>query len=173
MALTVSIGVSQSAISPSYVTITDNSTGSDVAVTQRRLTIQDANGVYLTGGGSVNYDTWSYSDASIVENIITQNYSIAANVLVEWLDVSNTVLYTYNENYPFPNYGKQFFVYLVQNLGLQPGTYQDSNYSGNLAVFWGNLVAGINQVEDGNDIAGAQNCFNRVIEMQQNESKYF
>lgn len=171
MPLTVSISVSQSAISPSNISVEDTSVGSDVAVTQRRVYIQDAFGNYLTGNGTIDYDQWAYADSTITLDILTGD--TAANVLVQWLNVSNTVLYSYNQNYPFPQFGKQFFVYLVQSQGLTPGVYQDTNYGGSLALFWANLVAGINQVEDGNDIAGAQNCFNRTNNMRENESMFF
>jgi len=171
MALTVSFSVSQSAIAPANIVVTDTSTGSDAAVTQRRVFVQDAYGNYLTGNGTINYTYWSYADQSITLDILSGD--LAANVLVEWLDVSNNVLYTDNNNYPFPQFGKQFFVYLVQNQGLTPGVYWDMDYAANLSAFWANLVAGINQVEEGNDIAGAQNCFNRTNEMRENEAKYF
>lgn len=171
MALTVSISVSQSAIAPANITVTDTSTGSDAAVTQRRVFVQDSEGTYLTGDDSVDYDTWAYADSSKTLSILEGD--LAANVLVQWLNVSNTVLYSTNTNYPFPNFGKQFFIYLVQSQGLTPGVYQDTNYGGNLGVFWANLVGGINQVELGNDIAGAQNLFNRTNEMRLNESYYF
>lgn len=77
------------------------------------------------------------------------------------------------DTFPLAEYGKQFFYYLVGLQGLTPGIYQDTNYSGNLAIFWTNLVAGINAVTYGNDIAAAQNCFNRTNEMRLNENLYF
>jgi len=175
MPLTVSIEVSQSAIAPSNITITDTSTGSDVAVTERRVILQNAIGEYLTGNGStINYDVWPYASSSITLDVITETIGdVALNVIVNWVSIDGTVLYTDNNNYPFPQWGKQFFVYLVQQQGLTPGVYQDLTYSGNLAVFWANLQAGINQVEIGNDPAGAQNCFNRTNQMRLNEATYF
>ncbi len=174
MPLTVSTEVSQSFIAPENITVTDTSTGSDVAVTVRHLIIQDAFGNYLTGDGTVNYNVWPIVNLSITLPLLTELIGdTAANVLTQWLDVNGVVLYSDNNNYPFPNWGKNFFVYLVQNQGLTPGVYQDLTYSGNLAVFWANLQAGINQVEFGNDPAGAQNCFNRTNQMRLNENTYF
>ncbi len=175
MPLTVSIEVSQSSIAPQNITVTDTSTGSDVNVTERRIILQNAIGEYLTGNGSdINYDVWPYASSSITLSVLTETIGDQAlNVIVNWVDSGGTALYTDNNNYPFPQWGKQFFVYLVQQQGLTPGVYQDLTYSGNLAVFWANLVAGINQVETGNDPAGAQNCFNRTNQMRLQENLFF
>ncbi len=171
MPLDPSIQVSQSAISPSVVTITDNSSGSDVSIVARRVFVSDAYGNYLTGNGTVNYTEWPLVQTSISLDILLQD--TAVNILVNWVDVSGNTVETYNNNYPLSQFGKQFFFYLIQQQGLQPSTYQDSNYSGNLAIFWSNIVGGDNAVSYGNSIAAAQECYNREILMQQNESMYF
>jgi hypothetical protein len=174
MPLTVSIEVSQSAIAPSNITVTDTSTGSDASVAERRIYLWDAYGEYLTGDDSVSYDVWPYADSEITLDVLTETIGDQAlNLRVDWVDSGGTALYTDNNNYPFPQWGKQFFVYLLQQQGLTPGVYQDLAYSGNLAIFWTNLVGGINQVETGNDISGGQNCFNRTNQMRLNENTYF
>lgn len=171
MALTTSFTVSQSAITPSTFTVVDTSTGSLGTITQRRIFVQDAYGNYLTGNGTINYTQWSISDSSIVLALLTED--LAVNIRVDWLDVTNVVINTLNNNYALAEYNKQFLYYLVQLLGLSPATYQDANYSGNLAIFWTNVIAGINAVEYGNDIASAQNCFSRATQMRLNEQIYF
>jgi len=169
--MVTSFTVSQSAITPQSVTITDTSTNVSVNIVKRRIYLSDAYGNYLTGNGTVNYTEWPLVDLSITLSILTAD--TAANILVEWLNVSNVVVESLNNNYPLSQFGKQFLVYLVQLQGLVPGVYQDSNYSGNLAIFWTNIIAGDNQVTYGNDIAGAQNCYNRETQMRLQQSKYF
>jgi hypothetical protein len=169
--MTPAFTVSQSSITPQNVTVTDTSTSVTGSITQRRIYVQDAYGNYLTGDGTINYDAWALANPSITLDILTED--TAANIKVDWLNVSNVVVETLNDNYPFSKFGKQFFFYLVQLQGLTPGVYQDSNYSGNLAIFWSNVVAGDNAVTDGNDISGAQNCYNRANEMRLHENKYF
>lgn len=171
MALVPAITVSQSAITPASFTVQDTSTGNDLAISSRRIYVQNAVGTYLTGDGSINYDPWALVNTSITLSVLTE--STACNIRVDWVDSGGNVLYTYNNNYPLSQFSKQFFFYLVQLQGLTPGVYQDTNYSGNLAIFWSNVVSGDNAVNYGNDISGAQNCYNRAIEMQQNQSKYF
>lgn len=171
MAITPSFSVSQSAITPQNVTVTDTSTGVYGTITQRVIYVSDAGGAYLTGNGTINYTAWPLADTSITLSILTQD--IAANIRVDWLDVSNVIVNTLNNNYPLSEYGKQFLFYLVQLQGLTPGVVQDSNYSGNIALFWTNVIGGDNAVTYGNDLSGAQNCYNRETNMRLNQSMYF
>ncbi len=172
MAISPAFTVSNPAIAVKNVIVTDTSTGTYGTITQRRVYVQDAFANYLTGDGTVNYTAWALANLSIsLTNILTGN--TAANIKVEWCDVSGNVVQTLNSNYPLSQAGKQFLFYLVQLQGLTPGIYQDTNYSGNLALLWTNIIGGDNAVTDGNDIAGAQNCYSRANEMQQNQSKYF
>ena len=165
MAITPSIAVSQSAISPQNVTVTDDSTGSDSSIASRRLVIQDAD------GQTIEDTTWSYASSSITVDALTQD--TAASITVYWLNSVGATLYVYNNTYPLSEFGKQFFYYLVQQLGLTPGTFQNSNYSGNLAMFWTFIKAGDNAVTYGNDIMAGQQCYNKEILMMQNQSYYF
>lgn len=171
MAIVPSISVSQSAGTPQNVTVTDTSSGSYGTITKRRIFMSDCLGNYFTGNGVVNYDDWALANTSVTLTTLTQN--TAANILVQWLDNADVVINEYNNNYPLSQFGKQFFFYLVQLQGLTPGVYQDTNYSGNLALFWANIVGGDNAVTIGNDLSGAQNCYNRATFMQLNESSFF
>ena len=49
----------------------------------------------------------------------------------------------------------------------------DTNYVMNLVTYYTNIVAGDHAVTFGNDIAGAQNAYNRETEMRLNQQKYF
>lgn len=169
--MSASILVSQSASTPSSLTVTDNSTGLSGTITQRRVYVSNAYGEFLTGDGVVNYTEWALAEASIVLDILTED--IGALIKVEWLNVSNVVVDEVENTYPLAEYNKQFLYYLLGLQGLTPGVYQDSNYSGNIAIFWTNIIAGINAVEYGNDIAACQNCFNRATQMRLEQNFYF
>ncbi len=171
MAITPTFSVSQSSITPQSFTVTDTSSGTYDTIVKRRIFVQNAYGVYLTGDGTVNYTDWDLVDLAITLSLLTED--TAANILVQWLDSSNVVINTINNNYPLSEFGKQFMFYLVQLQGLTPGIYQDTNYSGNLALFWTNIIAGDNAITYGNDLAGSQNCYNRETYMQQNQSLFF
>jgi len=166
-----SFTVSQSAITPEDITVTDTSTSVTGTITKRRIYVSDAYGTYLTGDGTVDYDEWALADSAITLSILTQD--TAANIRVDWLTAANAVVETLDDNYPLSQFGKQFFFSLVSAQGLTPGIYQDTNYASNLAIFWANIVAGDNAVTYGNDVSGAQNCYNREIAMMEDQSNYF
>lgn len=169
--MSASILVSQSASTPSSLTVTDNSTGLSGTITQRRVYVSNAYGEFLTGDGVVNYTEWALAEASIVLDILTED--IGALIKVEWLNVSNVVVDEVENTYPLAEYNQQFLYYLLGLQGLTPGVYQDSNYSGNIAIFWTNIIAGINAVEYGNDIAACQASFDRATQMRLEQNFYF
>lgn len=171
MPLTPSFTVSQSSVTPGSLTVVDTSTGSDVAIVARRIYVSQSDGTYLTGDGSVNYTAWPLADTSITLSILTVD--IGASITVEWIDVNGGVVDTLNNTYALAEYNKQFLYYLVQLQGLTPGIYQDTNYSSNIGVFWTNIIAGINAVTYGNDIAACQASFDRATYMRLNQNLYF
>lgn len=169
--MSASFSVSQSAVTPSDVTITDTSVSLSGTITQRRVFVSQSDGTYLTGNGTVNYDAWALADTSITLDILTEDSAVL--IKVQWLDVSNVVVDEVENTFALCEFGKQFFYYLIGLQGLTPGIYQDTNYSGNLGIFWTNLIAGINAITYGNDLSAAQNCFNRTNEMRLNQNYYF
>ena len=172
MPITPSISVSQSAGSPSLVGVADTSTGSDLSISVRRIYVQNSLGEYLVPSGtSTDYTVWAYADASISLNILTEDQAVS--ITVQWLNSSNAVLYSLTEQYCLGQYNKQFFYQLISDLGLQPGTYQDTNYSGNVSILWTNIIAADSAVTYGSDIAASQNCLNRATNMRLNEGDYF
>ncbi len=172
MPLTPSITLGQNPLTPNIVVATDNSSGSDAAITQRRIYIQDANGNYLVPSGTVTqYTQWDYADVAISLDILTQDAAVSSTT--QWLDVTNVVLYTFTEQFCLPQYGKQFLYYLVQLNGIVPSTPMDTNYDLDTAILWSLIRGAINAVEDYDDIAGAQNCLERATNMELKQALYF
>lgn len=169
--MTPSFTVGQSASFPSIVQVTDTSTNVTGTITQRRVTISNAYGEYLTGDGNVNYTAWPLADQSISLDILDED--IGANVLVQWLDVDNNVVESLTDQFPLPQFNKQFFYQLVQNQGLKPTILADTNYDSDSVNFYMNIVGGINAVELYDDIAACQNCFNRATEYRLKQSYLF
>jgi len=171
MAFAESFSVSQSALTPSVVTVTDTSTGTDGAITQRRVYVSTEDGTYLTGDGTVDYDVWAFADASTNLDILDEN--TAASIRVDWLSSANVILYTLTNQYCLPQYAKNFAYYLVQMQANTVTVVQDSTYFSNLAQFWTNLRGAINAIEVSDDLSASQNCLNRCTEMETNQAKYF
>jgi hypothetical protein len=172
MPLTPAFTLSQSPIAPNLVVATDTSTGTDVAVTQRRIFFQTAYGDYLVvPGTTTDYNAWLLVNPSQSFNILTQDYAISCTV--QWLDVGNTVLYTLSQVFALPQYNKQFFYYLIQQQALTPSILQDTTYFSNMANYWMNITGGIQAVEIGADISASQNCLNIATHMMNNQNLYF
>jgi hypothetical protein len=164
--------VAQTSANPAFVIITDTSTGSDPNIDSRRIYITDCNGNYIVPTGTTtNYIEWDLLDNPISLDILTQD--TAANVRVDWLDSTNTVLYTLNNNYCFSEYNKQFLYYLIQLQSLTYNVIQDNNYWGNVGTLWVNIIGAINSVEIGDDIFASQTCLNRATFMAQNQANFF
>jgi len=172
MPIIPAITVSQSALAPNLITVNDTSTGSDVAITSRRIYFQTSQGTYLVEiGTTTDYEIWSYADSSETFDVLTEDSALS--IVVQWLNISNTILYTYTQVYPFSEYNKQFAVYLGDLQATTPGILQDVNYATNMAIFWMYIVYAINMVEIAADISSSQNLFNKGTYMRQNESLFF
>lgn len=164
--------VSQTSANPAFVIITDTSTGSDPAIDSRRIYITDSNGnPVVPSGTTTSYILWDLIDNPISLDLLTQD--MALNIRVDWLDSTNTVLYTLNNNYCLSEFNKQFLYYLIQLQSLTYNIIQDNNYWGNVGILWTNIIGAINAVEIGNDITASQACLNRATYMAQNQDYYF
>lgn len=172
MPLTPNFTASQTTGAPSIITLTDTSTGSDVAITQRRVYLQIADGSYLVPTGtSTSYVVWPLADSSI--NIDVLNEDMAVSITVQWLNVANTVLYSKNNLFLFSMYNKVFFSGLQGRQASTPNITQDQNYYTNRSIMWGHIVSSMNAVEIGVDIYGAQNSIGKATYMMNNQAEFF
>lgn len=172
MPITPSFQISQSSVNAALITATDDSSGSDVAITQRRIYFQTSIGTYLVESGTTtDYEQWAYADSSDTWEILTTDEALS--ITVQWLDVSNNVLYSLTQVYCLSQYNRQFFYYLVQQQALTPSIIQDQTYFSNMATYWMNIIGAIKAVEIGADIAASQNCLNRATYMMTNQSLFF
>lgn len=173
MPFTPSFVVSQSAETPSSVTFTDDSSGSDVLILSRRIYITDSAGnPVVPEGTTTDYIAWALATNPItVENLLPNDLDV--NIEVTWNGAGGAELYSEEAAYPLNENNKQFFFYLMQQQALVPGIVQDSNYFSNLAQYWTNIVASINVTENTAVIAAGQNCIDRATYMMQNESLFF
>ena len=172
MAYVQSFTVSQTALNPALVIFTDTSTGTDGAITQRRITITDSQNNYIVvSGTTTNYNQWPLATNPISLNLLTTD--LAVSIKVDWLSVTNVVLYTLTNQFCLSFFNKAFMYYLAQQESLTPNIVQDTNYYNNKAMFWTTIVSADNAVEIGDDIAASQNQLNVGTNMRLQESLYF
>lgn len=163
----------QSASVYSTMVVTDTSTGSNVLITKRRVYFIQANLDYLTTDATTHdYFDWAYADASItILNLLDKDYAL--NVKVEWLDVSNTVLYSKTILNGYPAYEEAFLYSLTMAQTSNPQLINNQNY-------WLSKITLRTQVDDaaqaitqGNDIYSAQASYNRGMYLVNNPQVFF
>lgn len=175
MPLVPNFSTSQTAGSPSVINIQDTSTGSDGAVTQRRVYLVDWQGDYVVASGnSNNYTQWSILDSTIAIDCLSQD--TALEITVEWLDINDVVLYDKTELVGFTLYNETFYYSLTQAQAAAstPTTIlQDTTFlqnKSNLRLF---IDSGDQAVVLGYDIVSAQQCYNLASNLTNNQDFYF
>lgn len=167
-----SFTIAQSALNPALVIATDTSTSIDPSITKRRIYFQTYSGEYLVPSGvTTDYIEWPLADVSISLDILTQDQAV--NVTVQWLNVSNTVIETLSQLYCLPEFNKQFYFYLLQNIAATPPILGDATFFSNMATYWQLITGAIQAIEIGADISSSQNCLNLATNMKNNSSYYF
>lgn len=173
MAFSPLFTVSQGAATPADVSFQDVSTGTDAAITQRRIYITDSDGNPVVPSGTTTaYIQWALGTNPITVSDLLPN-DLGVYINIQWLNVANVVLYEADNNYCLDQFNRQFFYYLIQQLALAPATLQDTNYASNLELYWVYIIGAENSVEIGDDIAACQNLLNMATNMMNQQNLYF
>lgn len=155
----------------SVIILTDTSTGSDIAITDRRVyLIKDDTSYLVPSGTSTNYIEWALSNISINIDALTSDFAL--NIRVDWLDINSNTLYTKTLSTVFLPYLKAF-LYLLSQKQFSTNILLDSNYVSNKAILWELLKDATNSIIYAADIVTSQNCIDRATYMQTYQSKYF
>ncbi len=154
------------------IRITDTSTGADAAITQRRVYLQQADGSYLVPTGTTtDYIEWNYLDASIDIDVLNTDYALL--ILVQWLNVGNTVLYSKSGLYGFTWYNENFLYTLTQYQQNNPTVLQDTNYFNNKSKVRVLIDSGDQAIVWGNDITNAQENYDAASYFRLKENLFF
>ena len=172
MALVVNFTAAQPVGLPEDITFVDTSTGSDVNVTQRRVYIRDSVGNYLVPSGTTtDFIAWPYADATLTVDVLTQD--MALEVTVQWLDVTDVVLYTSTEVIGFTSYNENFDYGLTQNMVANPINIQDDDFFQTKSELRTFIDSGNQAIERASDIVGAQQCYNAATNIRVKSQYYF
>lgn len=160
---------------PGTILLTDTSTGTDVAVTQRRVYIQTAAGDYLVEEGvTTEYSPWldfPSTTGLTLTDILDKDYGV--RIVCQWLDVSNTVLYDKTLYYGFTCYNEDFDYQLTQTVAGNPLLISDNNFWGNKSTLRGFIDSGNNAITRNSDTAAAQQCYDLATNMRTNSQYFF
>lgn len=175
MPLTPSFSVSQPIGNPSVVQVTDTSTGSDVAITSRRVYLEDYEGNYVVPSGvTTSYVPWPLTSPTLSIDCLTQDSAL--QVTVQWLNVTNTTLYTSSSLEGFTLYNESFYYSLTQAQAMVSNpSYiaQDTNYYNNKMKLRLFIDSGNQAISLGNDITSAQICYDSASYIVANQQNYF
>ena len=157
---------------PSVILLTDTSTGSDGAITQRRVYLRQANGEFLVPSGtSTDYIEWDYADSTIEIDALSKDYCL--EVVVEWINVGNAVLYDKTETGLYTSYNEDFDYQLTTLMASNPLLIEDNSFyeeKSNLRTF---IDAGDKAVTRVSDIYAAQLCYDQATNLRLNSQYYF
>lgn len=173
MPLTVNFTLSQILGNPSGIVLNDTSTGTDVAVTQRRIYLQKYDGTYLVPSGTLtSYIAWPLGvSTSITINPLDKDYALS--VLVQWLNVGNTVLYSKTILSVFNMYASTLDDFLISGQQANPSKINDTNYYLNRIKLRVAINDAINSISDMSDITNSQQACDRGNYFVDNQSNLF
>jgi hypothetical protein len=168
---TASFSVSQSIGSPSVITLTDTSTGSDGTLTSRHIYLQKADGTYLVPAGTTtDYIVWDYANPSISIDVLDKDYCL--QITVKWM-AGAAIVYTATNLTLFTLYLWQFYYQLTQNQTSTPNIVNDTDYYDNKMKLRCSIDEAVNAVTYGADIVSAQSALNRGKYLVDNQNLFF
>jgi hypothetical protein len=170
MALTVSFSVEQNYVSPSVLTLTDTSTGTDVAVVKKRIYLQEADGSYLVPSGT----TTTYietTEATLELDVLSEDKAL--NITVEWLNVDDDVLYDEDNLYCFSLYAEQYLYQLTQAQAGNPRLVNDGDYWQRKVELFALVKSAKNATALGADIYATQLCLDKAASYINNQTLFF
>lgn len=177
MALTVNFSCSQQVGAPEDIDFEDTSTGADGAVVSRRIYIRNSAGDFLVESGtSTEYEVWSGFPGTTTITLAVLSALVAGTateITVQWLNVSNVVLYDKTSTYGFTLAGETFDYGLTQNLAQNNGLATDNKFFPNKSKFRNFLDSGNQAISLNSDIYNAQMCYNEATKMMDDAQYLF
>lgn len=167
MPLTPSFTV-ESTSNPAQLLLTDTSTGSDGAVTDRQILLYNSAGNLVMP--SID---WPIADASITISPLTVD--IALNIQVNWNNSGGTPLYTKSQLFAATQFAEQFFYTLTQEQAATTNLniLTDFPYFTNKSMLRTLIDSAVQAIEVGVDIFSAQFCISLYQQLLNNPNLYF
>lgn len=153
-------------LDPSAIIAQDVSTGSDVAIVSRQILLYTVQAAQL-----VSAIPWPLATNPITINPLTQD--IALNCVINWLDVSGNILYTFSAIQAFTGYGEQFYYNLTQTETSSPGILQDVNYQNYKATLRNYLDSAVQSISIGQNLGNAQAMILKENYLVKNSNLYY
>jgi hypothetical protein len=172
MPLTPLFATSQIVGQPSVVVIEDTSTGTDAAVSERRIYLQKADGTYLRPEGTTtDYISWPVGTTTKSISVLDRDYAL--NVVVLWVSSGGATLYTKAQLLLFTLHLEQFYYDLTQTQSGAPRIVEDTRYYDSKIKLRCSLDEAANAVSIGEDIYSAQAALDRGQFLLDHQTLFF
>jgi len=172
MPLVPNFTASQYSGTPSVITLTDTSTGSDVTIASRRVYLLQANGTFLVPAGTTtDYIVWDLVDTSIDLDVLSQDSALS--ITVQWMSGIQTVVTSKTISFAFTAYNETFYY------GLTESQVANSNLSASVNWYQTKLVLRVEidsadqAITFASDIYSAQAALNRATYISTNQAYFF
>lgn len=153
---------------PAALLLTDTSTGSDGAITDRKILLYNSAGNLVVA--SID---WPIADAAITISPLTAD--IALNVQVNWDNSGGTPLYTKSQLFAATQFAEQFYYTLTQEQAATTNLniLTDFPYFTNKSMLRTLIDSAVQAIEVGADIFSAQFCISLYQQLLNNPNNYF
>lgn len=165
MPLTPSFSVAPTS-NPAAVLVTDASTGSDVAIVDRVITIYKSDNSILG-----TFDFPLSAGASITISPFVQD--TAVQFQINWNNSGGASLYVFNVLFAAVQFAEAFYYSLTQSQTAQPNIINDQQYFQNKGKLRTLIDSALQAISVGNDIFSALGCIAQYQIMIQNPTIYF
>jgi len=172
MPLVPNFTASQFSGTPSIITLTDTSTGSDVTIAKRRVYLLQSNGTFLVPTETTtDYINWNLSDPSISLNVLSQD--TALSITVQWLTSTNAIVTSKVISFAFTAYNETFYYGLTEQQVASPAIVNSTFWYQNKMILRVELDSAVQAITFASDIFSAQQALNRATYLVTNSNYYF
>jgi len=172
MSLTPNFTASQSSGTPSIITLTDTSTGSDVTIAKRRVYLLQANGTFLVPAGTTtDYIDWNLAQASIDLNVLSQDSALS--ITVQWLTSGNVVVTSKTTSFAFTAYNETFYYGLTESQVANSNLSASTNWYQTKLILRVEIDSADQAITFASDIYSAQAALNRATFISTNQALFF
>ena len=163
---------SQYSGTPSVITLTDTSTGSDVTIVSRRVYLLQANGTFLVpAGNTTDYILWDLVDPSISIDVLSQDSALS--ITVQWMSAGNTVVTSKTISFAFTAYNETFYYGLTESQVANSNLTASTNWYQTKLILRVEIDSADQAIIFASDIYSAQAALNRATFISTNQSFFF
>ena len=172
MPLVPNFTASQYSGTPSVITLTDTSTGSDVTIASRRVYLLQANGTFLVpAGNTTDYILWDLVDTSISIDVLSQD--TALSITVQWMSGINTVVTSKTISFAFTAYNETFYYGLTESQVANSNLTASTNWYQTKLILRVEIDSADQAITFASDIYSAQAALNRATFISTNQAYFF